>query len=95
MGGTARTFGPPYISCYMAGTIWTLMREYGTAVLVAISCNTAIPVGFSFGPVQDSSLYAIFFNIFGERFRINLSLFRLESDQGSGLSEFARLHGFV
>jgi hypothetical protein len=83
------------ITCLMADTTWTVMREYVTAILVAISHNTAIPLAFSFGPIEDSNLYDMFYNIFNERFNLNLSRFTLESDQGSGLARFARMHGIV
>jgi hypothetical protein len=83
------------ISCLVVDTTWAIMRYYVTAILVAISHNTAITLGFSFSPIDGSNIYDIFFNIFSECFQIDLSVFTLESDQGSGLSKSARLHDFL
>jgi hypothetical protein len=57
--------------------------------------DAVIPLAFSFGTIEDSHLDDIFFTIFVERFQIDLSVFTLESDWGSGLSRFARLRGFT
>jgi hypothetical protein len=70
------------------------MRQYVTAILVAIAYNTAIPLAFSFGAAEDSEIYDTFFRTFSEMFSVDLSQFTLESDQGSGLARFAKLHSF-
>jgi hypothetical protein len=82
------------LSCLMLDTTWAIMAQYVTAILVAIAYNTAIPLGFSFGPVEDSNLYDIFFNVFRGK-GVDLSNFRLMSDQGSGLCKFAKVHNFI
>jgi hypothetical protein len=71
------------------------MRQYVTAIMVAVSHNTAIPLAFAWGRVEDSDLYELFFSAFSEEFEIDLSSFLLESDQGSGLAKFCRKHGFT
>jgi hypothetical protein len=83
------------ITCLMADTTWAVMSDYVTAILVGISHNTAIPLAISFGPIEDSNIYEIFFNIFYGQFGVDLSRFTLESDQGSGLAKFARLHAIL
>jgi hypothetical protein len=82
------------LSSITLDTIWAIMHEYVTAILVAIASNTAIPPGFSFGSLEDSDIYDMFFDIFLERFDVDLSTLTLESDQGFGLRKFARLQNF-
>jgi hypothetical protein len=81
-----------HICCLMMDTTWSIMRQYVTAICIAVAYNTAIPLAFSFGRVEDSGLYNIFWDAFSNRFYIDLSGFRIESDQGSGLAKFAREH---
>jgi hypothetical protein len=81
------------IDCLMLDTTWSVMREYVTAILVAVSHNTAIPLSYAFGPVEDCELYQIFADIFKEpEFGVKLSDFLLESDQGSGLKKYAGMN---
>jgi hypothetical protein len=74
----------------MMDTTWAIMNEYDTAILVAILHNTAIPLAFSFGPIEDAEIYETFHATFSELFQVDLSPFMLESDQGSGLAKYAR-----
>jgi hypothetical protein len=83
------------ICCLMMDTTWSIMRQYVTAILIGISHNTAIPLAFSFGPVEDAEIYDTFLTAFRELFEINLAHFILESDQGSGLAKLARAHGMT
>jgi hypothetical protein len=40
--------------CYLLlDTTWVIMRQYITAILMIISHNTALPLAFSFGPIED------------------------------------------
>jgi hypothetical protein len=48
----------------------------------------SISLAFAFDSVESQSLYKNFYTIFKERFRIDLSSFVLESDQGLGLKRF-------
>jgi hypothetical protein len=82
------------ICCLMMDTTWSIMRQYVTAIMVAVSNNTAVPLAFAFGRVEDSGLYQMFFSIFYEIFQIDLSDYILETDQGSALVKFARDHAF-
>jgi hypothetical protein len=61
-----------------------------TAILVAVSHNTAIPLAFAFGPVKCSDLDEILAGILRDKFHIDLPAFTLELDQDSGLRKFAR-----
>jgi hypothetical protein len=36
----------------MLDTIWTVMRQYVTSILVEVSRNTAIALAFAFGPAE-------------------------------------------
>jgi hypothetical protein len=79
----------------MLDTTWTVLRQYVTALLVAVSRNTAIPLAVAFGHVEDFELYEQFWSVFQEQFGIDLSSFILVSDQGSGLRKFAREQHFT
>jgi hypothetical protein len=78
----------------MSDTTWSVLRQYVTAFLVVVSRNTAIPLAFAFGRSETCELYDISHGIFQDRFHVDLSLFTLESDQGSGLGKYARSHAF-
>jgi hypothetical protein len=66
-GSILRNHAVNQIKCVMLDTTWDIMRLYITAYLVAISRNTAIPLGFAFGAVEDCELYV---RPFGRFFRI-------------------------
>jgi hypothetical protein len=83
------------IACVMMDTTWSVMKDYVTAFLVGVSHNTAIPLAFAFGSIEDSNLYDCFFNFFYDKYQINLAQFILESDQGAGLRKFASIHNFT
>jgi hypothetical protein len=83
------------ISCIMLDTTWSVLRQYVTAIMVAVSRNTAIPLAVAFGHVEDFELYDQFWVIFHEQFGIDLSSFIVLSDQGSVLRKFAHEHHFV
>jgi hypothetical protein len=70
-------------------TTWTVMREYVTALLMAVFYNVGIPIAFAWGPAETRELYEMFYGGFQKLFQINLSDFVLESDQGSALQSIA------
>jgi hypothetical protein len=74
----------------MADTTSSVLRLYVCAILVGVSHNTAVQLGYAFGPTEDCELYQIFADIFEGKFGIKVSEFILESDQGSGLRKFAK-----
>jgi hypothetical protein len=76
------------IAGLMMDTTWSVMSQYVTAFMVAVAYNTAIPLGFAFGPIETHNLYKNFYTMFKDRFQIDLSSFIIESDQGSGLKKF-------
>jgi hypothetical protein len=76
-------------------TIWDVMHEHVTAFLVCVSYNTAIPLSFAFGPLEDSNLYDSFLDFFREKYQIDLADFAFVSDQGAGLRKFARTYNFT
>jgi hypothetical protein len=77
--------------CIMLDTTWTVIRQYVTSILVAVSRNTAIALAFAFGPAETVDQYNLIFIAFS-RYSIDLSTFILESDQGSSLTLFAKTH---
>jgi hypothetical protein len=77
----------------MLDTTWRVMRLYVTSILMVILANVGIPVAFAFGPVEDSNLYETFFTTFMEVYNIDLSIYVLESDQGSALKSIASKYG--
>jgi hypothetical protein len=48
----------------MIDTTWSIMSDYVTAIMVAISHNTALPLAFSFGPVEDAEIDDTFYKCF-------------------------------
>jgi hypothetical protein len=79
------------IAGLMMDTTWSVMRQYVTSILVGVSRNTAIPLGFAFGPAETTELYEQFYTGFLEH-GVNLSEFIIESDQGPALISFCQKH---
>jgi hypothetical protein len=52
--------------------------------------NVGIPIALSFGPVEDTELYEMFYTILRELFGFDLSTYIIESDQGSALRAICR-----
>jgi hypothetical protein len=76
-------------------TTWSVMQNYVTAILVAISHNTAVLLACAFGPIESFELYDNFYQIFKSKYDIDLAQFTVESDQGSGLKKYCEKHNIV
>ena len=74
-------------------TTWKIMKNYVTSILVASSFNVSIPLGFSFGPAETKELYELLFSFFKSKLDIDLSVYVIESDQGSALRAVCEDHG--
>jgi hypothetical protein len=79
----------------MLDTTWAIMQNYGTAIVVAVIFNTAVRLAFAFGPIESFELYDKFYNTFKSKYNIDLSHFKVESDQGSGLKNYCETHHIV
>jgi hypothetical protein len=79
----------------MLDTTWAIMQNYVTAILVAIAFNTAVPLAIAFGPIESFELYEKFYQVFKSKYNIDLAIFKVESDQGSGLKKFCETHRIV
>jgi hypothetical protein len=73
-------------------TTFRVMRQYYTAILVAVRHNVGIPLAISFGPRESVELYNTFYEVFDHEFHINLAGYILESDQGSALKAVGKHH---
>lgn len=62
-----------------------ILKNYVTCIIMAISHNTSIPVGFTFSPFEDEFLYDNIFQTFLEILGLDISNFVIESDQGKHL----------
>jgi hypothetical protein len=82
------------IAGLMMDTTWSVMRQYVTSILVAVSRNTAIPLGLAFGPAETSELYEQFYTGFSSH-GVDLANFIIESDQGPALISFCERHGIT
>jgi hypothetical protein len=82
------------IWCIMLDTTWSVLRQYVTAIMIAVSRNTAIRLDVAFGRVENFELYEMFWSIFEREFGRGLSSLILVFDLGSGLWKFARRHDF-
>lgn len=67
-----------------------ILKHYVTCIIMAISFNTAIPVGFTFSPFEDQFLYDNIFKTFLEILSIDISKFTIESDQGKHLVDICK-----
>jgi hypothetical protein len=82
-----------HIAGLIMDTTWTVMRLYVTAILVAISRNTAIPLAFSFGASETTELYRNFYQLFQKRYGISIGKWIVESDQGPALKAICKENG--
>ena len=62
-----------------------VLKNYVTCIIVCISFNTSIPIGFTFSPIEDDKLFNSVFKTFLEITNVDLSQFIIESDQGPSL----------
>lgn len=77
----------------MLDTTWRILRQYVTAILMAVVCNVGIPLGFAFGASETTELYEAHYNCFRDLFGIDLGTYVLESDQGAALTSLCARHG--
>ena len=79
----------------MLDTTWKLLQHYVVSIPTVIIHNVGVPLGFSFGIIEDSDIYNNFFehfkNVFG--FQIPTFINVAESDQGSGLKKAIKDQG--
>jgi hypothetical protein len=69
-----------------------VMRQYYTAILVAVPHNVGIPLATSFDPRESVELYNTFYQVFDGEFQIKLTGYILKSDQGSALKAVGGHH---
>jgi hypothetical protein len=69
-----------------------VMRQYHTAVLIAVIRVVGIPLAFSFGPQESIELYDRFSTVFRDEIGIDLTPYILLSDQGAALKSIGRRH---
>jgi hypothetical protein len=74
-------------------TMWHVLCQYVTALVMAIYCNVGVPLGFSFGVTETVKLDQQQYAAFAEFFAINLRQYVVESDQGSALRTLCARNG--
>jgi hypothetical protein len=79
------------IAGFMMDTTWEIMPFYVTSILVAMSRNTTISLGFAFGPVESKEVYEQIYTGFGE-YGIDLNGSVFESDMHKALIACYRDH---
>ena len=67
-------------------TTWHVLPNFVTSILMLSICNVGIPVAFCFGKAEKLELYDMFFSFFKESLNIDLSVYTIESDNGTALS---------
>jgi hypothetical protein len=77
----------------MLDTTWRVLRQYVTAILMAVYRNVGIPHGFAFAVAETVELYQEHYTAFERLFTIDLRRYILESDQGSALCALCARHG--
>jgi hypothetical protein len=53
-------------------TTWHVLRQYVTALIMAVYCKVGVPLGFSFGVAETVELYQQQYTSFAEVFAIDL-----------------------
>ena len=71
-------------------TTWHVLPYYVTSILMVSTCNVGIPVAFSFGDAETVELYDILFKVIKENIDIDISNYKIESDNGTALSAICR-----
>jgi hypothetical protein len=71
-------------------TTFKVIRQYHTAILLAIIQNVGLPLDFSFGLQESIDLYDHFYTTFRNEHGINLTRYVLLSDQGAALKAIGR-----
>lgn len=69
----------------MMDTTWKTIGKYVTSILMCSSYNVGISVGFAFGGAEDKELYNLLVDKFKTVIGVDLTLYCVESDQGSAL----------
>jgi hypothetical protein len=69
----------------MLDTTWHVLRQYVTAIVMAVYCNVGIPLAFAFGVAETKGLYEQLYAEFMRLFQIDLSKYIVLSDQGTAL----------
>jgi hypothetical protein len=59
----------------MMDTAWTVIWQYVTGILVAVSRDTAIPLSFAFGPSETTDLSSQFYDVFQKEYDLEVSRF--------------------
>lgn len=65
------------------------MRQAVTAIIMAVSRNFGVPLGFTFGVVETTDRYEQQYAVFGELVGLDFSQYSVESDQGVLSGRFA------
>jgi hypothetical protein len=73
-------------------TVFKVIKQYHTAILLAIIHNVGLPLGFSFGPQESIDLYDHFYTTFRDELEIDLTSSVLLLDQGTALKAIGRRH---
>jgi hypothetical protein len=73
-------------------TTFKKIRQYHTAILLAIIHNVGLPLGFAFGQQESIDLYDHFYMTFRDELGINLTRCVLLSDQGAALKAIGGRH---
>ena len=78
-------------------TTWKLMQHYVVSIPTVVINNVGLPLGFSFGLIEDSEIFNSFFNYFEKNynFKITNYLNVCESDQGTGLRKAVKEQGMT
>jgi hypothetical protein len=76
----------------MLDTTWHVIRQYVTAILMAVFRNVGIPLAFTFGATENLELYERLYEVFVELFNIDLGRYITESDHGAALRALCNRH---
>jgi hypothetical protein len=80
------------IDGFILDTTFEMIRQYHTAILLAIIQNVGLPLGFAFGPQESIDLYNHFYTTLRDELGIDLTRYALFSGQGAALKAIGRRH---
>jgi hypothetical protein len=80
------------IDILITKTIFRVMRQYYTAIIVAVGHNVGVTLAISFGSRESIKLYDTFYQVFDREFGIKLNDYILGSDQELALKAVGPRH---
>jgi hypothetical protein len=73
-------------------TTWRVLRQYLTAIVMAVYGNVGVPLAIAFGIAETVALDEQFYTALDQLFQLDLSQYIMETDQGPALCALCTRH---